>query len=340
LFYAYLRNNIFWMIILTVSLAFTWPIGYYQGLLLIAFPYQKVEFRPFTKIAKAGIYISSAAVFILSFIFIIIIHNADTHLVFVPKINRNLLPLSASLIVVLYIAFAKLFLNAKLFDIRYFYKMLDIYRIFFAMATFLIVTTFIMFLNLPPSDFYQTSSILENPTVHSLVRPMFTMVAHFTFFGTVICLLIFYWKRFANVVVHSGWGVVGAFALNLYMFGIMPESRILINLFPWITILLIVAINKINFSKAFYIVVAILSFISSRIWLIIDLKLNSSTDENGSIDFPSQLFYMNMGPWMSEKAYYYQLIFLVMCCLILFFVLFKVSFQGYKLKISHRPGDE
>ena len=147
-----------------------------------------------------------------------------------------------------------------------------------------------------------------------------------TFFGIIICLLVFYWSKFTHVVVQSGWGLVGALALNLYLFGIMPESRALINLFPWVVILLIVAINKVNFSNVFYFTIVALSFIASRIWLIIDLKMNSSTDTNGSIDFPSQKFYMNMGPWMSEKAYYIMGAAMLLSLLILFFTLYKINF--------------
>jgi hypothetical protein len=341
LLYFYFKNNIAGMIITTILLAFTWPMGYYQGLLLIAFPYQKIEYNPFEKVSRIGIYIASVTVFLLSFIFIIVINKADTHLGFVPKIDRGLLPLSLALIVLIYIAFGKLFLNKNLFNLRYFFRLLNIYRLLYAVATFLIVTVFIKFLDLPVSTFYQTGAILENPITHSLVRPLFTVITHFTFFGISICLLIFYWKYFTKVLTQSGWGLVGAFVLNLYMFGIMPESRTLINLFPWVIVLLIIGIDKINFSNTFYVVVVILGFISSRIWMIIDLTMETSVDENGSIDFPSQRFYMNIGPWMSEKAYYYQLLLFVICSFILFFVLYKVNYGAGKkpgVSLRNKPG--
>jgi hypothetical protein len=45
--------------------------------------------------------------------------------------------------------------------------------------------------------------------------------------------------------------------------------------------------------------------------------LGMVVDENGSIDFPNQRFYMNIGPWMSEKAYYINAIALVICLIVL-----------------------
>jgi hypothetical protein len=49
-----------------------------------------------------------------------------------------------------------------------------------------------------------------------------------------------------------GWGLVAAFVLNLYLFGMVPESRRLINLMPWLTVFLIKSLNRYSFSNSFY----------------------------------------------------------------------------------------
>jgi hypothetical protein len=324
LLYFYLKNNIAGVVLITILLAFTWPMGYYQGLLLIAFPYKRIEYLSLPLFSKMTVYVLSAFIFIISFILIIIIGKADTHLIYVPKIDRMLLPLSVVFAIVIYLGYGKLFLNARIFNIAYFYESLKVKRIGLSVGVFLLVSFFIRSLELPVSGFYPTSAILENPLVHSLVRPLLTIVSHFTFFGVFICLLIIFWKRFAAIIGTMGWGLIGAFALNLYLYGIMPESRTLMNLFPWALVFLIYAINDLSFSNLFYVLISFLCLIISRIWLPINLEDVSLIDKNGSIDFPNQKFYMNMGPWMSEYAFYLNGIAMIISFSVIMLMLFKI----------------
>jgi hypothetical protein len=119
----------------------------------------------------------------------------------------------------------------------------------------------------------------------------------------------------------------------------MPESRMLINLFPWLIILLIYSVNNYSFTNAFYIVTAGLCAVASKIWLLIDYEmdyvLGMVTDKNGSLDFPNQRFYMNLGPWMSEKAYYIHGGAMLISVLILFFMVYRIRVQeGSKVKLN------
>jgi len=117
------------------------------------------------------------------------------------------------------------------------------------------------------------------------------------------------------------------------LFGITPQSRHLINILPWIIIFLIKAINKYSFSNSFYIIVGVLSFIASKVWLLLNIYAPNSTlnvDKNGSIGFPSQILWMNIGPWMNERMYYVQGGVMLLFIGILFLVLYKVELNGFK----------
>ena len=93
LLYFYLKNNIQSIIICTLLLAFTWPMAYYQGLILIAFPICILPFSPALKWQKILVYgISILYISFLS-IYFIFIKNRDMTVDFVMKIDRNLLPL-------------------------------------------------------------------------------------------------------------------------------------------------------------------------------------------------------------------------------------------------------
>lgn len=341
LLYCYLKQNVPGLVIVTFLAAFTWPMAYYQGLLLIAFPYQRVSFIPLTQTWKIVIYLVSVMLFLSAFVFVIIINKGDTNLIYVPKIDRDLLPYSVVFLLIFYLGYAKLFFNADLFNLKLFFRSLNFMRILTACGTFILITLLISFLKVPSTTIYKMSTVLENPIIHSSVRPLLTLVSHFTFYGIFLCVLLFFWNSVTKTISQSGWGLVGAFALNLYLFGIMPESRMLFNLFPWLAIFLIFAINKFSFSKAFYITVSCLCIIASKIWLLIDFENDYAQgnviDRNGSMDFPNQRFYMNIGPWMSEKAFYIHGAGLLVSLVILFFLLYRINISNQnKIHLERR----
>jgi hypothetical protein len=329
LFYFYIRQNVAGLITISILLAFTWPMGYYQGLLLIAFPYQEVAFTPLSKNLKTILSLSSLILFLGSVVYVIIISKADTNLIYVPKIIWNLLPYSIGFLLVFYYAYSKIFFNQQLFNFKFFLKSVDRGRMILSVFVFCAVSLTIHFFHVPTSTIYNTSSILQNPIVYSLVWPLLPLAAHYGFFGIAVCLMVLFWNDLSREISTAGWGIIAAITMNLFLFGIMPESRILFNLFPWLVVFLVVAINKFSFSNSFYFALFCLAFIASKIWLLIDFENDYNkaniVDKNGSMDFPNQRFYMNLGPWMSERAFYFHLAGFFVSCAILFMLLYRVS---------------
>ena len=118
----------------------------------------------------------------------------------------------------------------------------------------------------------------------------------------------------------------------LFLFGITPQSRHLINILPWVIVFLVKGINKYSFSTSFYIVVGFLSFIASKIWLLLNIYDSNSTinlDKNGSIGFPGQLLWMNIGPWMTEQMYYIQGGVMLVFIGTLFLMLYKIELDEF-----------
>lgn len=328
LLYFYLKNNIKGIVFSTLLLAFTWPMAYYQGLLLIAFPICILPLSPPLKWQKNLIYGASIFYILTLSIYFIYIEKIDITVDFVARINRNLLPLSILGIVLFYFSFAKLFLNKTILNIPLFLIKFNYKRVLISIGVFSAVIIIINFLDPNPVPKYSTAQTLRDPIIYSLIRPLISIVSHTSYFGIVVCFLILFWNSFCKTVSQTGWGLVAALGLNLFLFGITPQSRHLINILPWVVLFLVKAINKYSFSTSFYIVAGLLSFVASKIWLLLNIYDSNSTinlDKNGSIGFPAQLLWMNIGPWMNEQMYYVQGGVMLIFVGILFLMLYKIE---------------
>lgn len=328
LLYYYLKNNLFGLIICTLLLAFTWPMTYYQGLLLIAIPFSVLPFTPPLKWQKKLIYGASVLYILVLIIIYIYIQKIEVTTDYVMRINRTLLPLSIFGVLLFFFFSAKIFLNKTLLDLPLFLKKLNYKRLLISVGVFVVVFLIIFFLNPKPIPYYSTAQTLREPIIYALIRPFIYIIADISYLGIIVCLLLMFWSSFCKTVSQMGWGLVAALALNLYSFGMVPESRRLINLMPWLTVFLIKSLNKYSFSNSFYIVVGLLSLLGSKVWFLLNNNEGyppMQLDKNGSMGFPYQKLWMNFGPWMNEQMYYVQGAVMLLFMAILFFTLYKVE---------------
>ncbi len=331
LLYFYLRNNVAGLVISTIALAFTWPMAYYLGLILIALPFAVLPYSQASKLQKKAVYsISVLYILILSTIIVFIL-NLDIKVAFVAKIDRGwlALPLSIAGIATIYFFFGKLFLNKALFNVLLFIKKIDYKRLAISGIVFITVYLIIGALHPKPTFLYSISQTLIDPVLYSFIKPLITIVADVSYFGVLICLLILFWNSFCKIASQMGWGIVIAMGLNLFLFGLAPQSRHLINLLPWLIVILAKALDKYSFPNHFYIIVGILSIIASKVWLPLNIydyyKTMAPTDENGNIGFPDQILWMNIGPWMDTQMYYVQGIAALVIMAIFFLMLYKIE---------------
>lgn len=341
LLFYYFKNNITGIVICTFFAAFTWPMSYYQGLLLIAFPVCFLPFKTPFKMQKMSVYVGSVLYALALIIIIIFIEKFDNNPgYFIMMIDRNLLPVSILGIVLSYFFFAKLFLNRTLFDVALFIRKISHGRILISFAVFATVLLTIHFLNPKPISNASIPQILRDPTIQGLIKPLISIIAHTGYFGIIVCLLLLFWNSFSKTVSQMGWGILAALGLNLFLFGIAPESRHLINLMPWLIVFLAITFNKYWFSNSFYIVVGLLSFVASKIWLLLNIYdsfPSTGMDKNGSLGLPEQLFWMNIGQYMSKQMYYIQGAMMFFFTGILFLLLYKVEVNKFdKVKLIRR----
>lgn len=328
LLYYYLKNDTTIVVIITLLLAFTWPMGFYQGLLLIALPVKFQSLSHPSELQKKLISGGAVLYALITIVFYVYIQQQEIYIQQVAKIDRTLLHVSIIGALIAYGFFSRIFYNKNILNVKAFFEKLDYKRIGLAIATFLIVYTIVKALNPYPEPTYTTEQMLRDPFLHALIKPLIFIVADITYFGIGIILLLFFWNSFAKVVSQLGWGIVGAIALNLFLFGTTPQTRHFSNLFPWVIVFLMKAIDKYNFSKLFYITIVIAGFLISKIWLILnnfEAYPPMQLDKNGCMGMPHQKFWMHIGPWMNEQMYFVQGgIFLIICGL-LFVLLYKTE---------------
>ncbi|MES2593555.1 MAG: hypothetical protein V4608_16850 [Bacteroidota bacterium] len=328
LLFCYIKNDIKGMVFTTLMLAFTWPMGYYHGLLLLALPISILPFQKPLKIQKNLIYGGFTIYILFLSLYLVFIKKMDNTVLYVSKIDRNLLFISITGIALLYFFFAKLFFNKTLLDISLFFKKLKYERVLVSLGVFAIVTAIVYFLNPNPTPKYTTVQVLTDPIIYALIKPLISLVADTSYFGVVVCLLMIFWNDFCKIMSQMGWGIAAAIGLNLFLFGITPQSRHLINILPWVIVFLAKALNKYSFSNRFYIVVGLLSFVASKIWLLLNIYHiwpHLTFDRNGCLGFPDQILWMNIGPWMNEQMYYVQGGVMLLIIAILILTLYKIE---------------
>ena len=333
LLYFYLTRNILGLIICTFISAFTWQLAFYHGLIFITIPFSALKFSAFKSIHKSLIKFFFASLFGFFCIYLIYVKKMDITLELVAKINRTYINVSILGIATLYYYFAFFILNKNLYNIKSFFSNLKISNI---LITFLLLGSTIAItyiLNPTPNRFYPLDKMLTGIVTTALIWPLHTIVSHTAFWGVLILLLIIFWSDFSKLVSQLGWGIVLSLSLNIFIFGIIPETRCLTNLLPWIVIFLVKAINKYSFSNFFYIVVGIISVVASKIWLPLNYRgqyKSMQLDKNGSMGFPDQKLWLNIGPWMSEYMYCVQGILILVALFILFIILYKIKISNTK----------
>jgi hypothetical protein len=338
--YSYFKNNLFLLVLFTVISNFSCQLCFYQGLILIIFPICKLPYIEPEKWKKVLLYfLSSLFVAIIALVLLFIL-KIDSDLTYIMKIDRDLLPFSIMAIVLLYFFLSKLFLNASILNIKLFFTEIKVIRICIAAAIFVLLFLWVKYINPKTNTSYPLTFILSNPIKYSSIKPFIFIVAHASFWGVMVCLLILFWTEICKTISQFGWGLVFAFALKLFLFSLAIETRALMNIFPWLIVFIALVLNKYTFSKIFYVVIALFAIISSKIWFEINSGIEykaTPTDENGSIAFPMQKFWLNFGPWMSEQMYYIQGLILLLFTVILFFILYKVKIKnGLKMELEKK----
>lgn len=132
----------------------------------------------------------------------------------------------------------------------------------------------------------------------STTRPGIFLIAHVVFFGPILLLLPWVWKRMRSLVHHWGVGLQGYFILGLLV-AACPDSRQSTLLWPLVVVTLVVACERAGLARRGLVMsLGALALLMSRIWL--PFNIPSSTDETG---WDMSRYFETQGSFISETHY-------------------------------------
>ena len=146
------------------------------------------------------------------------------------------------------------------------------------------------------------SQVVVQMAWRSVANLLVFAVSHLWYFGPVYLLLILRWRDFVTAVRSLGTGLT-LVALILFITLLDSESRRVIVLLPFAGLFLAKALSLRHERTTLYALLAGLSLAFSRMWVTIKIDQPWSGPQFSSMAFPWQAFFMNMGPWLSDRVY-------------------------------------
>jgi hypothetical protein len=179
------------------------------------------------------------------------------------------------------------------------------------------------------------TSFIRNITLSSVTVPFKFIIAHISYFGPVVLLLIFFWHKFIDRLFLYDMGVLGFVGAHLVQ-AIGAESRQLVFAYPFLIFIMVGAIHQMTFKKYFAIVFLLTSLFYSRFWYTINQQPFPSLDDPGDYfqSFPWQHFAMFNGAWLSNQVYLVMMPIVLMTAIMYYFVYVRVA-----LKLEQSTGE-
>jgi len=313
----HLQNRTWALVLTSIVGAFTWPILFLQGLILLVLPREDQESARLPRPRRRLLSTLSAAWGLGLLAYFVVFRGLDTYTGSL-RLDPTWVVVSAIFLVPMYFFLPTMLFQKSFFDLRAVAARIRGWKL---LAALLLFTAFwplkdaVVTQPLDPGLF-GVPHFLSVQVLYGSVRPLINLVAHTTFYGCLAVLLLFFWKSFGISVARRGLGLVLAFLLNFYLILLASESRQLSNLLPWFVVFLCVSLDRFDFPRHFASLVLILNVVASKVWLPM-----------GDPWF-TQRHMMSNGPWMSEESWLLQLVGFTAITAILFFSLFRVRMGG------------
>ncbi len=147
--------------------------------------------------------------------------------------------------------------------------------------------------------------------LEALRGPLWGLVHHCVYFGPIVILAILAWRRIAAVAAAWGPGAILSMAA-VVAFAPSSESRQWVHLLPLLVAITITATRDLWSRRA-----ATVFILCALLWS--DAWLRIGYDAPGDwFEFPTQRYFMHMGPWASDGMYVVHLIAALVTGVVLF----------------------
>lgn len=137
----------------------------------------------------------------------------------------------------------------------------------------------------------------------SITEPLIFLVAHITYFGPAVLLLVFFWKNVSDGAGELGLGM-RLFLILAFIPSLNSQSRYGVNLLIVFVALITVVLDRFGITAGQFGILTALTLIWSKVWF----KMNTGPQiDDGTMDAllrgPLQRYFMHSGPWMSHEMY-------------------------------------
>ena len=162
-----------------------------------------------------------------------------------------------------------------------------------------------------------------------IAKPLYALIAHVVYYGPIVLLALFFWKKISLNVQTFGAGLICFFAFYLLQ-SIDSESRHVMFFFPFIITFTLLSLKEYAVSNLFLTIYFFLALGFSKCWFMINndefvQKLNTlkGYDWNAEYSPILQRYCMNFGLHMSFFSYIVQGVFVLLSGIILFIIYLK-----------------
>ena len=328
--YAYLSDNKFILLAVTMLSYFTWPTGILIGVIFFIYQHIDNQFWIREKPSSGKILL---IILLLSplFITIFVFGNFDSITSYAAQsnidnkffillrshnkaIHYSILSFISSLILIFYFLIIYLYLLKKFDFIDFFKRNIKkdiIFRLFISgliVAGLWLLKRNVYNPKLPSLTFLDYAYLV----IKSSSRyPFQFLICHISYWGPIILVLLIFIKKVAVFLKTSHLSILLASILTL-VFSINAESRSITNFYPFIIFIVIKAIDfgEIKNKNYFIWSFLIISIFYSKVWLIVKLPVTSFpiSFDTGLDRFPMQWYFMNFGLWVNSQMFLLQTI--------------------------------
>ncbi|MDO7846731.1 hypothetical protein Q5H92_10215 [Hymenobacter sp. M29] len=155
-------------------------------------------------------------------------------------------------------------------------------------------------------------TFLINTTFAVLQRPLQFLVSHGVYYGLSVLIIALFWPRVLAAVQQLGLGL-GIMFMVVMVQAINSETRQLSNVLPLLALIAAVVANTLPIRRTALVWTAAILLLISKMWLPFnwfDPTYGQPADRFPSFSFvhtgimlewPFQVYFMNQGPWISNK---------------------------------------
>ena len=325
--WGYISKKNFLILLCVLVGAFTWPTVMYTVPFLQVFRTEQTTSASHN--FKLRYLFITSLILILSGVALYKHYFSSLERLFGIEVYEWLLPLGIMGFLA-YVFFA--FNYVTNFDIKDFicniHKRLN-YRWLFVYTGILLSVTLLSKLYPRPIDTVTFNLYIGWISLSAIAKPLSPLISHVVYYGPIVLLAVFFWKKISLNVQKYGIGLICFFAFYLFL-SIDSESRHLMFFFPFFITFTLLSLKEYAVSNLFLAIYSSIALGFSKSWFMINTdefvqnigKL-SGYDWNAIYSPPLQRYCMSSGLYMSFTSYTVQGIFVLLSGVILFVIYSK-----------------